>query len=332
MNSNDSKTTLQEPPEQKAPSMQEIVEHFLGEVNWVGTDGYCKCPGEAKHTHATGKKDCKVFTGGRVVSVYCMHSSCHDDVRRKNNEIRDVCALYKPELPPEEIAAYKERSAKKKMLIETARALKPQILESYKWTMDTMDSQCPGLKAETNAQQWSKFLELYDGDDVLWCGEPESTGRAMHAAAFRRVAEWRYLPEPHFQFTCPSVFKRGVWSRSNANVVGTPYTVFEADSVLGECNTPEERRINQDACGAIFRWMRESLGMDLKFVLSSGRRSLHAWFVTPEASVLEELKVVLPELGVDRVSFKLSQPFRVPGGIRIVDDKPVVQRVLWRGY
>ena len=324
-----SEKTATETP--KIPTTAEICEHFLGEIDWRGLDGYCKCPGEHLHTHATGKKDCKIYTSGKIPSVTCFHDKCFDAVQAANKEIRNVWSLYQPELPPEEVAAYKERAAKKKMLIEKARQSLPDILKRFAWTMDDMARECPSLAEETNTQQWHKFLELYDDNDVLWVGDPESTGSSIHAARFRRVVEWKYTPEPVGQFTCPSVFKRGVWSRSNANVVSTPYLVLECDAVLGECKTDEDKVANMNACGAIFRWLREAVGLDLRQVVTSGNKSLHAWVRMPTEAILEDLKVILPELGVDRISFKPAQPMRVAGGTRVFKDgRTVSQRVLWR--
>ncbi len=270
---------------------------------------------------------------GRVPSVTCFHTNCWSEVQKVNKEIRQVWSLYQPELPPEEARIYKERAAKKAMLIQKTKASKDEILKRYAWTMEDMARECPLLAEESNGDQWRKHLELYDPGDVIWMGDVEDTGSPIHAASWRPVKQWQYLPEPDGAFTCPSVFKRGIWSRANVNIVSTPYLVLEADAVLGVCETDEQKYLNKQASGAIFRWLREAVGLEIKQVVDSGNKSLHAWCKMPTLDVVEELKIILPELGIDRASFKSVQPMRCPGGKREkADGTTVSQRVLWRSY
>src|SRR5439155_23633912 len=115
------------------------------------------------------------------------------------------------------------------------------------------------------------------------------------------VAIWiqgRYCPG---KFTCPAVFKDGVHSRSNSNVVRRPYLVVESD-VLAKTQV-----------GAVFSWMSQLL--TLRAVVDTAGKSLHGWFDFPDKDAEKELRVILPALGCDPALFKPSQPCRLPGAL-----------------
>jgi len=64
-----------------------------GAIDWqTEVSGFCRCPGEAFHTSANGKKDCRVNVDG-VPTIFCFHASCAAAVaeanRRLRKEIRD---------------------------------------------------------------------------------------------------------------------------------------------------------------------------------------------------------------------------------------------------
>jgi hypothetical protein len=62
--------------------------------------------------------------------------------------------------------------------------------------------------------------------------------------------------------------------------------------------------------------MKEQVGMNLRAVVDTAGKSLHAWFDYPPASIVEDLKIALPELGCDPKLFTASQPVRLPGALR----------------
>jgi len=49
--------------------------------------GFCRCPGEALHTHQNGKKDCRVSVDG-APTIYCFHASCAPVVEAANARLR----------------------------------------------------------------------------------------------------------------------------------------------------------------------------------------------------------------------------------------------------
>src|SRR5215471_19219425 len=65
-----------------------IAMSIVGAVDWqTEVSGFCKCPGEALHTHRTGKKDCRVCVDG-VPTIFCFHSSCAPAVADANKRLR----------------------------------------------------------------------------------------------------------------------------------------------------------------------------------------------------------------------------------------------------
>src|SRR5690606_16506275 len=138
-------------------------------------------------------------------------------------------------------------------LRERATRMKDEILGDYAWDVwDIQDS------SREVGDPWLEFLGLFDSDDVIWVGEPEQSGSSRFAGCFRQAWEWKDgFSGPPGHFTCPGTFAKGSYSRRNDNVVGRPYLVVEGDCLLGIPKTPEEKLANKNACGAVFRWMRE---------------------------------------------------------------------------
>src|SRR5262250_280030 len=67
---------------------RQVAERIVGHVNWeTEVSGFCKCPGEAMHTSANGKKDCRVNVDG-APTIFCFHASCAGVVAEANRRLR----------------------------------------------------------------------------------------------------------------------------------------------------------------------------------------------------------------------------------------------------
>jgi hypothetical protein len=65
-----------------------MAEAIVGRVDWQDeVSGFCRCPGAALHTSATGKKDCRVNIDG-APKIYCFHASCGPVVAEANRRLR----------------------------------------------------------------------------------------------------------------------------------------------------------------------------------------------------------------------------------------------------
>ena len=67
---------------------RQIASQIVGVIDWQSeVSGFCRCPGEALHTHQTGKKHCRVNLDG-APTIYCFHSSCAPAVAEANRRLR----------------------------------------------------------------------------------------------------------------------------------------------------------------------------------------------------------------------------------------------------
>lgn len=329
--------TKQEPEkstDEKSPSIQQIVERYLPDVEWMGaTQGRATCPGTHRHTSRSHKNDCWVFING-TPTVTCLHDSCQGEVASVNSSIRSAWSLFQPPLDEAAMSAARDKAAKRHDAESRARASLPEILKQYKW--DLADIEEDGLPGGYHATMF--FLQrMWKPEDTIWIGEPEETGSQSYAGHFKPYEKWNESIRMAVQFygcfsfrhhyTTASTFKPGTYSRANVNVLTTPYLITEGDNVLGVVpETNEQKLANKNASGAVAKWLREKVGLTLRAVVDSGNKSLHFWWEMPKLEVFEELRIVLPCLGFDRAMFKPSQPARLPGVIR---DNGNEQKLLW---
>lgn len=294
--------------ESQSPTVREIVNKYLQGVDWMDeTWGKCMCPGHLEHTAQPAKRDARIYVNG-VPTLYCFHEQCREQVSAVNSKIRAAWSLFQPELNPEELKKSQERAAHKHALESRAKAGKDQILKEFAWPVKSFDS------GKATGEQFEEWLTLFGSGDIIWIGDPSDSGHIKHADHF---VETYKANKDNGRYSCASTFKPGSYSRRNLDVLTTPYLIVEGDAVLGKVpETDEERSANKDACGAIFRWLFEKCGLNLRAVIDSGNKSLHGWFDIPTPMVYEELRVVLPALGCDRAMFKPTQPARIPGVIR----------------
>jgi len=67
---------------------RQVASQILGPIEWESeVTGFCRCPGESLHTHANGKRHCRVSIDG-APTIYCFHSSCTAAVAEANLRLR----------------------------------------------------------------------------------------------------------------------------------------------------------------------------------------------------------------------------------------------------
>jgi len=309
------------------PDLQAIARSFLGEIQWQDNEtGFCRCPGESRHTHPTHAQDCRVKLD-QIPGLFCFHTSCLAEVETANHTFRSLIGKayagrklhYKRHEPtPEERARERQRIAREQLRSRAAASL-PQILAQYEISPSDYFELSPVRLTDDPAHDWRLLLRLFKPDDILWIGDkysscaddaPESK-KEICRLHFRLVAEWLRESEAPAQFTCPSVFKPGTHSRCNEAVLLRRYLVIESDI------------LTKDQICAVINWCRQF--MRLRAIVDTGSRSLHGWFDAPLPEFEAELKIILPNLGrglgdkptLDPALFKLSQPCRLPGAWRV---------------
>ncbi len=320
-----------------------IAASIVGAVDWqTEVSGFCRCPGEARHTHQNGKKDCRVSVDG-APTIYCFHSSCAPVVAEANRTMRraigqspweitlpggrvlrngDVLQSSGTVLPREVVQArarVEGRDADEQTILETLKALaerfKPELFEMFHWPFTQIVEDSPLQVSERDAEdQFRTWLRLWPAHCHVWIGDVFSSGKPEHKTHFRPVAEWYQIGPVLGNFTCGSSFKPGSFRRCNENLNGQRFLVIESDTLA------------KDEVGAVFAYLQRRLQYKLHCIIDSAGKSLHAWFDAPRDKVREaRLKAGLVAFGCDPKVFTYSQPVRVPGAWR--DGK--LQRLVW---
>ena len=305
-----------------------IAESILGAIEWDGAEvGFCQCPGIGLHTKKDGDRDCKVMLDG-APTIACFHTSCSGVVDDANRRLRSAIgkaergqpgASQAPRQPtPEELERRRAKEAQARLELRSRRSLS-RIIETHRVPLAEVFESSPVRLLDDPKDGWRLLLRLFPEDGVVWIGDKKDScndhadeeRKGFCRRRFRSVRDWLRLGVGGAQFTCPSLFRPGVHSRSNANVVRRPFLVVESDS------------LRHEEMMAVFNWMRQF--MRLRAVVDTAGKSLHGWFEFPRAAVLAELRVILKVLGCDPALFREAQPCRLPGAMR--DGK--VQSLLW---
>jgi hypothetical protein len=298
-----------------------VFERHLGKIEWINSnEGFAECPGKNFHSARDGKRDCKIWIGP-IPTVSCLHTSCRGITDSVNKRIRRSIFMIQrgenPELAPdknrkktaEEIEKIKQwREIKRLEAFARGQMMKWNPNPTWTFRQAVQESSCSIMMSPQD--QYKKFLSLYRDDDVIWIGDVTDSGSDKHRANFRTVREWKEFDLPVGNFTCPSIFKEGSFSRSNANVLVRPYLAIESDV------------LTRDQMCSVAKWINESKVDDkvsdsLKMIVDTGGKSLHCWIEFPTNEIwLNNLKIFLPIFGCDPALFKPSQPVRIPGAVR----------------
>jgi len=280
------------------------VEAILGQIDWCeGGKGFIRCPGADEHTSATKSKDTVIYLDG-APTISCFHQSCAKKVQEANRSLRRALVtgenldLSKADMKRRNIAIQNLE----RLELKTRCAL-PRMLRDYRWPVEAMlKESCVETDPANHAHL---LLECFSEGDIIWVGERYDSGQERHRRHFQSREDWLARSGlPIGPLTCPSTFKEGSYSRSNENVLEQRFLVVESDL------------LQKNEVGAVFRWLREKVGMHLVAVVDTAGKSLHGWFRYPPKDVLEELRIMLPALKCDPGMFKKAQPARIPGALR----------------
>ena len=308
---------LDDPVIHSGADVSETLKEELGPITWISdTEGFCHCPGAHLHTARDGRKDCKIYLGS-VPSLYCFHSSCSEvvqaTVKRVRRLLADLTGQIVPARPTAEQKAMQVKMQQREDLRKRAATSRCSIIQANPWPVLGIPAASTSAIPSDTSLHWREIMGLFGTDDVIWAGTIYDSGQPRHSRAFRRVEDWLNEAEVPGQFTCPSTFKAGSFSRGNASVQRRPFFVVESDE------------LDRDSIASVFRWIRQDVGLRLRAIVDTAGKSLHGWFEYPPPEELEDLRIVLPELGCDPKMFGASQPCRLPGALR--DGK--VQKLLF---
>jgi hypothetical protein len=305
---------------ERIPSRREVAESLFHVETWIDQEtASVKCPGESLHTHRTARKDCLVYLSpGKAPSVHCFHSSCSSAIQEANFRLRSTIgkaeAGSRPSLPKRRRVEIDRKEQARMALIQKAKGLSKVIMERFAWAPEEAWTSSP-VSSSDQEKDHQLLLSLFNADDRIWIGnKPEDSG---HERNFRTAAEWMAKDRAPGNFTCPATFTDCAINRSNSNVKTRRFLVVESD----ELTTVEQ-------C-SVYRWLNESGIMKLRALVSTGGKSVHAWFDFPREETLAELRIILPALRFDPRLFTASQPCRLPGAFR--KEKGRWQSLIWFG-
>jgi hypothetical protein len=292
---------------------RQIAQRVLGdEIDWQSEDiGWLPCPGEHQHTTPSGPRDCILYLNGPP-TLSCFHQHCAEEITAANLELRRAigsaerqCATaVDPTLRSIVKDNWHMRQARAADSLAAHTSL-PALIDAYQIEPSEWPRLSPVALYKEPADQWRQVLTLFGWDDILWIGpevECSSAADTGYSRFFRTMRQWQVLPAAPGKFTCPSTFKPGTHSRSNASVAERRFLVVESDM------------LKKHEIGAVFKWLGESLR--LRAIVDTAGKSLHGWFDFPDAETMRELRDILPQLGCDPALFKPSQPCRLPGALR----------------
>ncbi len=290
-------------------NLKDIAEQLLGNIHWEEEDkGFCTCPGEHLHTTPTGNRACAIYLND-VPTIFCQHNSCQDEVHQANRNLRQAIFANRP-VDPQRKVSKEERQRKQKeaqrlvQLELRGRSSLATILKDHRWPYEQIQRDSKDAPSVDPSTHWRHIVELFKGDVVIWIGNKFDSGSSQHERNFKTADEWLKINAVGGQFTCPAGFKSNSVSRSNENVLYRHFLVVESDV------------LSKDEVGAVFKWLRDEVGLNLRAIVDTAGKSLHGWFDFPKKAVLDELKIILPQLGCDAGLFRESQPCRIPGALR----------------
>ncbi len=185
---------------------------------------------------------------------------------------------------------------------------------SSSWKVDFWEDSPTRLDSPDEDDARLFIRALFDPDDLLWLGDQFDSGEPHHAANFRKASQWltgAKLP-PRI---ASGTFKPASFSRSDSNLITSPFIVIESDDLIGhKPTTDEERTENKKLSAALIRLCRDRLKLTLRAVIDTGGKSLHGWFDRPSDEALKSLLSIAEGLAIDTaVITRASNPLRLPG-------------------
>ena len=332
---------------------------ILGAIDWqTEVSGYCRCPGEAMHTHENNQKDCRVNVDG-APTIFCFHASCAAAVAEANRRLRRelTASPWELRLPGGKLLRsgdilQRDGSVLTRREIEDGRSQMGGVAAPMGRFMGTPGTaSLPGerLILESLRVAAERFrTELFEF--FRWPMAQILEDSPLLVA--ERDADEQFRTWLKLWPACSTVWIGDVYSsgkpehRTHFRPVSEWYQI---GPVMGNytCGSAFQRgtyrRSNEnlnghrflviesdtlprDEVGAIFAYLNRRLHFTLHAIIDTAGKSLHGWFDAPRSRLVEErLKATLVAFGCDPKVFTYSQPVRVPGAFR--DGR--LQRLIW---
>ena len=308
----------------------------LEKVRRSGNKITARCPACAEHGGDRGGNHLAIYPSGKFGCAALAGDHEHRQrifalVGVKGERDRDPARVH----AWHDARARERREARARhLLTETARATRNGIATRYCWQpADIWEDSPQRIDCDLVETDPRHFLaSLFKPDALLWTGNTNESGcGGRFSNRWRTSDEWSASDDGVRvgPMVTPAIWKPMTTSRSSENVACAPYVVLDFDGFDGiHPSTPEELQRHLHTASALIRWLREQLFWKLAAVVSTGGKSVHAWFHTPTPEVLDSLKTAAIPFGLDPgLIGRPEHPCRLPGHAHSKTGN--LSRVLW---
>lgn len=221
------------------------------------------------------------------------------------------------------------RDHERRKLEALAREHRADLLMRYQWHPADLWEDSPTRPDDAADDPRGFLAALFLPADLVWTGSVHQSGPRFRDR-WRTVEDWQQAPPDTLgPMTTPATWKAGAVSRSRDWIASAPYVVLDFDGQDGrKPQTPADLARHLADSLALVRWLRERLRWRLAAILSTGGKSLHAWFENPGRECLDSLRPTLSPFGIDAgLIGHPEHPCRLPGQIHHGTGRR--SRVLW---
>lgn len=299
--------------------LEKVRHHAGGKVT-------ARCPACAEEDHDRTGNHLAIFPSGKF---WCIADSGH---RRRVWELVGVTGHNPPSPSPERKGdndASRKRDQAKRKLEALARERRADLLDHYQWHPADLWEDSPTRPDDAADDPRGFLAALFLPADLVWTGSVHQSGPRFRDR-WRTVEDWHQAPPDTLgPMTTPATWKAGAVSRSRDGIASAPYVVLDFDGQDGrKPETPADLARHHADSLALVRWLRERLRWRLAAILSTGGKSLHAWFENPGRECLDSLRPTLSPFGIDGgLIGHPEHPCRLPGQIHQGTGR--WSRVLW---
>lgn len=284
----------------------------LRKINLENRRLYLPCPFAELHSSATGSRDAILYYDffPHIHCLHAFHQGRNDDLSALNDHLVFLAlgTFRRPKVPalgagsgppvdPTKRAWRASNDLEKtiRKFTPKARVLSPVALGPLQW-----------------------LRKLYEPEDVVWIGTKFHSGAKHGPGHFKALKDWKISQiKAGDCFTTGCTFKPGAVSRSRFNVAERRFLILESDV------------LDFERTRAVLAWAEIELGLTLRSIVFSGKKSLHGWFDAPEESWITGHKKLLIAMGFDPKVLTLGQPVRLGGVYRETQLGAKLQTILY---
>ena len=298
------------------------------------------CPFEDEHTTGGNKSEPVWVFLEPNVKVHCFHQSCLESreamakalwMHLERPESSGLGGSYKKKDPtPEQLAKAEEKKILQKQIQQVVAARESGLIHNMYGYIATPNN-CKDLADPLRA-----FMDaMYNPNDLIWSGEFNGSGQWAVDAGIAEFTEAKHITNAKHPFISNSTYKSGTVDRKKDNVLEQKYIVLEWDKLLPhvpETNADIDENLRRG--GALFQYVKSTLGLEHCSTVYSGNKSLHFWVKKPSDEKMRWLKNCAKELryedsleGLDTACMAKSQPCRTPTHYRA--DKEREQKLIF---